>query len=307
MTFKTVVNLIMTWLLITASAFMPCCTETNHSDTNAEIMNATEFATANAHFLQPVSSDPAFTLDPDDPAIEWGPCPEFMPESCELAVIQGDPTEPNADVLFKMAPNTTVDEHWHTSTERMVLLSGEMVVDYDGQEPVTLEPGTYAYGPSGLPHETHCGDEGDCILFIAFEEPVDAISVHEQEAPGSYEEAFTITTDEAQFADCPPFMPESCGLGVIQGDPEEHNADIFFKMTPDTKVPNHRHTSAERMVLTSGQMQVNYEGQEPVILEPGTYAYGPAELPHDTVCMDQDEDCILFIAFEEPVDAIEVR
>lgn len=26
-----------------------------------------------------------------------------------------------------------------------------------------------------------------------------------------------------------------------------------------------------------------------------------------TVCIDQDDDCILFIAFEEPVDANEVR
>ena len=294
-------------MLFTASSFMFGCMETNPSDPDAEVINATDLPDANAHDLPPVTGDPAFTWDPDDPALEWGPCPEFMPDSCELAVIQGDPAEPNADVLFKMAPNTTVDEHWHTSTERMVLLSGEMVVDYEGQEPVTLEPGTYAYGPAGLPHETHCGDEGDCILFIAFEEPVDAISVEEQEAPGSDEEAFTMTTDEAQFADCPPFMPETCGLAVIQGNPEEHDADVFFKLTPDTKVPMHWHTSAERMVLTSGQMRVNYQGQAPVILDPFTYAYGPPELPHDTVCMDQNEDCVLFIAFEEPVDAHDIR
>lgn len=131
----------------------------------------------------PAGDQQAFTVQHDDPDIEWGPCPEFMPAGCELAVIQGNPEEPNADVLFKLEPNTTVDRHWHTSAERMVLLSGEMEVDYDGQEPVTLGEGVYAYGPAGLAHETHCLDEGDCILFIAFEEPVDAISTVDEEPP----------------------------------------------------------------------------------------------------------------------------
>ncbi len=127
----------------------------------------------------------AFTIEYDNDEIEWGACPEFMPESCELAVIQGNPEEPNADVLFKLKPNTSVEDHWHTSAERMVLLSGELEVDYDGQDPVMMNEGTYAYGPAGLSHETHCLDEGDCILFIAFEEAVDAISVEDQEPPVS--------------------------------------------------------------------------------------------------------------------------
>ncbi len=131
----------------------------------------------------PVGNQQAFTVEYNDPNIEWGACPEFMPEGCELAVIQGNPEEPNADVLFKLEPNTTVERHWHTSAERMVLLSGELEVDYDGQDPVTLGQGVYAYGPAGLAHETHCLDEGDCILFIAFEEPVDAISVEDEEPP----------------------------------------------------------------------------------------------------------------------------
>lgn len=106
--------------------------------------------------------------------MEWGPCPDFMPDGCGIAVLQGDPGEENADVLFRMAPDTTVPEHWHTSAERMVLVAGEMVVDYEGQDPVRLTPGTYAYGPAGLPHVTHCESDEECLLFIAFEEPVDA-------------------------------------------------------------------------------------------------------------------------------------
>jgi len=307
MKFKPAITAAVLCTLFTALILMFGCTETNLSDTESAELNTNHIASSDARALPPVTGAPAFTWDYNDPSIEWGPCPEFMPDSCELAVIQGDPEEPNADVLFKMAPNTTVDKHWHTSTERMILLSGKMEVDYEGQDPVIVEKGTYAYGPGGLAHETHCLDEGECVLFIAFEDPVDAISVTETPAPGSDEEAFTMTTDEAQFAGCPPFMPESCGLAVLQGNPEEHNADVFFKLTPDTKAPMHWHTSAERMILLSGQLRVNYQGQPPVIVNSFDYAYGPPMLPHDTVCNDQEDDCILFIAFEEPVDAIDVR
>jgi len=96
-----------------------------------------------------------------------------------------------------------------------------------------------------------------------------------------------------------------CRLAVLQGDPAEPNADVFFKLQGNTKAPNHIHTSAERMVLISGEFHVDYDGQDPVVMHPGTYAYGPAELPHTASCVSA-EPCILFIAFEEPVDAIPV-
>ncbi|WP_017941180.1 MULTISPECIES: cupin domain-containing protein [unclassified Thioalkalivibrio] len=120
----------------------------------------------------------AFIWEPDAPDLEWNPCPAFMPDDCRLAILQGDPAEPNADVFFRLPGNSTAPHHWHTSAERMVLVQGEMQVDYDDQEPVVLRPGTYAYGPPRLAHTTHCISDEDCILFIAFEEPVDAHETH---------------------------------------------------------------------------------------------------------------------------------
>jgi quercetin dioxygenase-like cupin family protein len=57
----------------------------------------------------------------------------------------------------------------------MVLLSGELHVSYEGQPTTIVRKGSYAYGPAQLPHEAYCADGDDCILFIAFESPVDAI------------------------------------------------------------------------------------------------------------------------------------
>lgn len=60
-----------------------------------------------------------------------------------------------------------------TSAERMVLVSGQMSVTYEGQKPTTLKPVTYAYGPPKVPHSATCG-QSPCVLLIAFELPVDA-------------------------------------------------------------------------------------------------------------------------------------
>jgi quercetin dioxygenase-like cupin family protein len=123
------------------------------------------------------ASEPALSLTSADAQLKWGPCPAFIPQGCEIAVLHGDPAKANADVFFKVPADFTIPRHWHTSPERMVLVSGEIRVTYEGQEPTTLKPGTYAYGPAKLPHSAYCLKGAACVLFIAFEAPVDAVPV----------------------------------------------------------------------------------------------------------------------------------
>ena len=109
-----------------------------------------------------------------DTDLKWGPCPSFMPDGCSIAVLHGDPSKKNLDVFFKVPANYEIPNHYHTSAERMVLISGELHVTYEGEETQVMEVGSYAYGPSTKPHIAKCGDAGPCVLFIAFEEPLDA-------------------------------------------------------------------------------------------------------------------------------------
>lgn len=110
-----------------------------------------------------------------DPKLNWGPCPAFMPKGCRLAVLHGDPSKPNADVFLKIPAKMEAPQHWHTSAERMVLVAGQLRVQYEGQPAVMLKPGMYAYGAPKHAHSAACVSEVDCVLFIAFESPVDAI------------------------------------------------------------------------------------------------------------------------------------
>jgi quercetin dioxygenase-like cupin family protein len=120
------------------------------------------------------TAEPALSRTAQDTQLQWGPCPEFRPKGCGIAVLHGDPAMPNADVFFRVPGGAVIPAHWHTSAERMVLVSGEMKVTYSGQKPSTLLPGTYAYGPAKATHDATCTSTGACVLFIAFEGPVDA-------------------------------------------------------------------------------------------------------------------------------------
>lgn len=120
----------------------------------------------------PVDTPLAFAAG--DAQLEWGPCPALFPGGCEIAVLHGDPARPNADVFLRVPANYTIPPHWHTSAERMVLVAGELHVEYAGHRPSVLKPGMYAYGPPKARHTARCTDAGPCVLFIAFEGPVDA-------------------------------------------------------------------------------------------------------------------------------------
>lgn len=119
------------------------------------------------------------------------------------------------------------------------------------------------------------------------------------------EKPFTTTFKDTalKWGPCPALFPKGCELAVVHGDPAKPNADVVIKLPPGTALARHWHTSAERIVLLAGRVTVTYDGSKPLALKPGAYAYGPAKLPHEAVCAKGGSPCVLFIAFEEPVDA----
>lgn len=127
-----------------------------------------------------LAADPALVLAASDTKLKWGSCPDFMPKGCGLAVLHGDPTKENADVFLRVPAKSTLPMHIHTSAERMILTAGEMHVTSEGQPMSVLKAGSYAYVPAKRPHKAVCVSAKPCILFIAFEQPVDAIAVEEK-------------------------------------------------------------------------------------------------------------------------------
>lgn len=75
-----------------------------------------------------------------------------MPEGCKIAVLHGDPSKNNVDILFKVDANSEIPNHWHNSAGRMILLSGELKVTYKNETAQIMKVGSYAYGLSKKPH-----------------------------------------------------------------------------------------------------------------------------------------------------------
>jgi quercetin dioxygenase-like cupin family protein len=117
---------------------------------------------------------------------------------------------------------------------------------------------------------------------------------------------YSVDDKSIQWTPCPGFLPQGCQIGVLHGDPAKPNVDIFFKVPGKSKIAAHKHTSAERMVLVQGELQVTYEGHKPMTMKRGSYGYAPAELVHEAACLSA-EPCVLFIAFEQPLDAIPMK
>ena len=116
-----------------------------------------------------------------------------------------------------------------------------------------------------------------------------------------------IATDPAlKWGPCPAPFPTGCELTVLHGDPAKPNADVLLRMPGGYVIPAHRHSSAERMILVGGQLEVKYRGAPAATLNPGNYAYGPANVPHRATCVGT-EQCHLFVAFEGPVDVFAVE
>ena len=131
-------------------------------------------------FAQAPAGEPALAFQPLSKDLKWGPCPPLFAKGCEIAVLHGNPAQPNTDIWLRVPPGFHLPPHTHSSNERMVLSTGELEVRYENQRKVVLKRGDYAFGPAKRPHEARCVGKVACTLFIAFEGPVDALP-HEGE------------------------------------------------------------------------------------------------------------------------------
>ncbi|MGV7235355.1 MAG: DUF4437 domain-containing protein [Nitrosomonadaceae bacterium] len=126
------------------------------------------------------AEDKALVISHKDNSIKWGPCPAFIPKGCEIAVLKGNPSKNNLDIFFKVPGDFHIPYHNHTSQERMVLVSGTLDVTYDNHKKSTIKTGNYAFGPAKLPHSAYCHKGDDCVLYIGFVAPLDAMPIKKQ-------------------------------------------------------------------------------------------------------------------------------
>src|SRR5215472_16489187 len=96
-------------------------------------------------------------VDPKNP--EQGP---------KISPLWGSHKKGNFGALLKLAANSTVPLHTHTSTYRAVVIQGTIMNFAEGKETEAkaLTAGSYWEQPGKEKHVTKCASAEDCILFF---------------------------------------------------------------------------------------------------------------------------------------------
>ncbi len=147
-----------------------------HMMARAVLIAALMTIAATGGSAQPIG-EPPLAKAANDPTLKWGPCPAIFPGKCEFAVLHGDPARPNADAFLRVPAGYVFPPHRHTSAQRVILVTGQFRIKFQGGKTATLTPGSYGYVPAKLPHDGFCISKKPCTIFIAFEQPVDAEAV----------------------------------------------------------------------------------------------------------------------------------
>jgi hypothetical protein len=89
--------------------------------------------------------------------VQWGAAPPILPKGAELAVLEGNPSEKGPVTMrLRFPANYEIPAHWHSTTERITVLSGSFHVGMgdklDRAASQTLTAGGYLSLPSKMHH-----------------------------------------------------------------------------------------------------------------------------------------------------------
>jgi quercetin dioxygenase-like cupin family protein len=88
-----------------------------------------------------------------------------MNKAISTATLWGDPARGAYGVIRKAAAGTDLGWHTHSADEKVIVISGSFDFQLEGEEPMTLSPGSYAFIPANVNHMAKCHEGADCMFF----------------------------------------------------------------------------------------------------------------------------------------------
>ena len=90
-------------------------------------------------------------------ATQWGACPPSVTVDCRMAVLEGDPREPQLfTVRFQITEALELRPHWHPRNERVTVLEGRVGIGFgdevDRERVRWFEAGDYYVNAAGAHH-----------------------------------------------------------------------------------------------------------------------------------------------------------
>ena len=91
--------------------------------------------------------------------------------SVQSVPLWGNPARGEHGMLRKFPAGYAPPAHKHPSVERVIVISGTIVVQYAGSGEIALGPGSYSEIPAGTAHAVRCGRESECVFLLASSGP----------------------------------------------------------------------------------------------------------------------------------------
>ena len=106
--------------------------------------------------------------------MKWVDAPN-APAGVKQVVLWGDPTKGRFGVLEKFPAGFSAPLHSHSSTLRLVIISGTVIHGPEGKPEVRLGAGSYLVDPASYKHTTACDKASECVFFMEGEGKFDVV------------------------------------------------------------------------------------------------------------------------------------
>jgi mannose-6-phosphate isomerase-like protein (cupin superfamily) len=127
-------------------------------------------------------------------SFKTGPIPG-LPTCATGAVQDGDPATGPSIIYAKASAGCWIPWHWHTPTEKLMIVSGTAVIEPKGGKPARLHAGAFAVMPSKHVHRFHCPVA--CTLYVAADGAFDIHYVDADEKEISPDDALKAVKEKA--------------------------------------------------------------------------------------------------------------
>jgi len=95
--------------------------------------------------------------------IKWADNPAM--KGAKIAVLWGDPKTGAYGALKTIPAGGKLAKHTHTAEQKVICLTGTIVLTMEGGSPKELGVGSYAFIPGGMVHTAECKAGADCTYF----------------------------------------------------------------------------------------------------------------------------------------------
>jgi quercetin dioxygenase-like cupin family protein len=94
-------------------------------------------------------------------------------EKDDSVLLREDPKTGAMDLLVRYPAGKKLNSHWHSVTERLVLIEGKVTVKHGDSAEVTLTPGGVVIVPPKEPHQLTCSGTERCTFYLAWDGKLD--------------------------------------------------------------------------------------------------------------------------------------